>query len=213
MTLRRVPVLLLVLVAVSFAQDQSRDTNFPVGPQYLVTSSNPMSLRSIATPSLSLGEQSLAGTSDVPVATEAPAFAPPGVIVYLNNVYWGEHPPSLIFERRLNTPSMTADQTAWYMNAVESGLPGTAAPFPGTFEVAALESPQVPAESVIELTGGPIPTNLPSSIFDPGVTGTTDPQLLRQQRGYGVSLGEVAGYWKTHKAPAPRVFTNQDLRH
>jgi len=42
--------LLLTLTAIGTAQD----TNFVVGPQYLVTSNSPMFLRPIATPSLSL---------------------------------------------------------------------------------------------------------------------------------------------------------------
>ncbi len=42
--------LLITMVGISAAQD----TDFPVGPQYLVTSNSPMFLRSIATPSVSL---------------------------------------------------------------------------------------------------------------------------------------------------------------
>ncbi len=40
----------LLFAGVSFAQD----TNFPVGPQYLITTSDPMFLHPIATPSISL---------------------------------------------------------------------------------------------------------------------------------------------------------------
>lgn len=43
--------LLVVWVGISAAQD----TNFPVGPQYLVTSGSPQFARPIATPSLTLG--------------------------------------------------------------------------------------------------------------------------------------------------------------
>src|SRR5258708_17688790 len=42
----------LVLTTISAAQE----TNFAVGPQYLMTSGSPLFARSIATPSLSLGE-------------------------------------------------------------------------------------------------------------------------------------------------------------
>jgi hypothetical protein len=56
--------LMLVLVGVSAAQE----TNFAVGPQYLMTSGSPLFARPIATPSLSLGESRatvIGGTSEV----------------------------------------------------------------------------------------------------------------------------------------------------
>ena len=205
MTLQRLLFLLPVLVGISFAQD----TNFSAGPQYLVTSGNPLFLQSIATPSLSLSGPTLAGTSAVPVVTETPASAPPETIIYLHDVFWGEHPPAQIFDRRIETPSMTAEQTAWYMNAVQSGNPIPSRALPEAVEVAALES--VSPAPVIELKGGPVPANLPASMFDAGVTGTATPQSLLH-RGYGLSLGEAAAYWKAHKKPAPRVFTNRDLQ-
>src|SRR3974390_2083443 len=105
---------LTLLVGVSAAQE----TNFPVGPQYLVTVENPMLLRPIATPSLSLGGAGLAGTSEVPSPVEVPAFAPDETVVYLQNVYWGDHQPEEVFSRRLEPPNMTPEQTAWYMNFV-----------------------------------------------------------------------------------------------
>jgi len=111
---------------------------------------------------------------------------------------------------------MTPDQTAWYMNFVANQTAAVQIP-----SMEMTEAPVVGAQStetaqagtgpqVIELTGGPMPANLPSSIFETGVTGMTDPQSLLQ-REYGLSLGEVAAYWKTHKRHAPRVFTNQDM--
>lgn len=201
MRLNRAFVLLLVLGGVSLAQE----TNFSVGPQYLVTTGNPMLLGPIATPSLSLTGETLAGTSEVPRPIEVPAFAPVETIVFLNDVYWGEHKPEEGLSRRVETPSMTPEQTQWYMNLVASQTTAGQAP----------PSPEMPetvtSPNVIELTGGPLPANLPASILDTGVTGVADPQALLQ-RGYGVSLGEAAAYWKTHKRRAPRVFTNQDLR-
>lgn len=198
-----IPLLILVgarLVEVSVAQD----TNFAVGPQYLVTSGNPTFLRPIATPSLSLGGETLAGTSEVPHIVESPAFAPAETIVYLGNVYWGDHKPEEILASRLETPSATPEQTALYMNAVANQ--SLLAPAPPISENAVNAGP-----SVIELTGGPLPANLPASFLDLGVTGMTDAQSLLRS-GYGVSLGEVAAYWKARKRQAPRVFTNQDLR-
>jgi hypothetical protein len=197
MTLHRVLVPLLILAGISFAQD----TNFPVGPQYLVTG-NPMLLQPIATPSLSLSGETFAGTSEVPRPVEIPAFAPIETVVYLDNVYWGEHDQAEVVARRMEPPSMTPDQTQWYMNAVASqALPEAQQ----STETAAFIGP-----NVIELTGGPLPTNLPPSLTDVGVTGMTDSQSLLQ-RGYGLSLGEVAAYWKAHKRQAPRVFTNENL--
>ena len=196
-------VLFVALVGISAAQE----TNFSVGPQYLITTGNALLLRPIATPSLSLSGGGLAGTSDVPRPVEVPAFAPDETIVYLQNVYWGGHHPEEVFGRRLEPPTMTPDQTAWYMNYVARQTAAEQAPSVETAEGSAQASgnPQV-----IELAGGPMPANLPSSFFDSGVTGMADPQSLLQ-RGYGLSLGEVAAYWKTHKRQAPHVFTNQDL--
>lgn len=202
MRLQSFLVLLLVLAGISAAQE----TNFSVGPQYLVTVENTMLLRPIATPSLSLGEGGLAGTSEVPRAVELPAFTSDETVVYLQNVYWGNHHAEEVFARRLEPPNMTPDQTAWYMNFVASQSAAVEAPPMETTEAGA--GPQV-----IELTGGAMPTTLPPSIFDTGVAGMTDPQSLLQ-RGYGLSLGEVAAYWKTHKRQAPHVFSNQDVhRH
>ncbi len=199
MTTHRVLLALLILVGISFAQD----TNFLVGPQYLVTTSNTMLLRPIATPSLSLGGETLAGTAEVPRVVEPPAFAPLETIIYLNNVYWGDHKAEEVVARRLEPPSMAPEQTQWYMNAVAN----QAQPAPKTpTEVA--ESPTL--ANAIELSGGAIPSNLPSSLMDTGVTGMTTPQSLLH-RGYGVSLGEIAAYWKAHKRQASRVLTNQDV--
>ncbi|HTT22362.1 MAG TPA: hypothetical protein VMG82_25770 [Candidatus Sulfotelmatobacter sp.] len=212
MRLQCLPLLFLLVVGTSMAQE----TSFAVGPQYLITTENTMWLRPIATPSMNLGGGSLAGTSEVPSPVEVPAFAPPETIVYLNNVYWGDHTPEEVFAQRLEPPSMTADQTAWYMNYVASQTAAaTQGSYTGSAETAMVPSPSAQTSelagvsNIIELTGGPMPTNLPASIFDPGVTGTTDPQSLQQR---GLSLGEVAAFLRAHKRQGPRVFTNQDLR-
>jgi hypothetical protein len=199
MRLHRVLLSLLVLGGISFAQEM----NFPVGPQYLATTGNPMLLRPIATPSMSLSGGSLAGTSEVPTTAEPPAFAPLETVVYLDNVYWGEHKPSEVVARRVETPIMSADQTAWYMNVVASQftsqLPATSA-----------EVQTEAGASVIELTGSSVPTNLPASILDSGMMGRADPSAL-QGRGYEISLGDIAAYWKSHRRTAARVFTNSDV--
>jgi hypothetical protein len=48
--------LLIALAGISAAQDTNHDTNFSVGPQYLISAdSSPLLARPIATPSISLG--------------------------------------------------------------------------------------------------------------------------------------------------------------
>ena len=199
MRLDRALLPLLVLVGISFAQD----TNFPVGPQYLVTTGSTMLLNPIATPSLSLSSETSAGTTEVPTISEPAAFAPIETYVYLDNVYWGGHQTSEVLARRIEPPSMTPDQTAWYMNFVASQL---TSPPPSSAETTA----SVEGSPVIELTGSPMPTNLPASIFDVGVMGRADPFAL-QERGHEISLGDVAAYWKSHRRTAARVFMNSDV--
>jgi hypothetical protein len=148
--------LLFALVGISAAQD----TNFPVGPQYLLTGS-PILARPIATPTLSL---------DTPL------------------------PP--------------------IPNLPEVGPPITDQPFIPNPE---LQEPNLlpifygyPMPSLVVLILPESPTELPRSIVEAGVTGMTDVQSL-QERGYGVTLGESASFWKSHKPRAPRVYTNADV--
>jgi hypothetical protein len=205
MRLTNILVLLPVLAVVSIAQE----TNFPVGPQYLITNGSTIELRPIATPSLSLGEAHpfAANVS----ATEALAETVPSTVpsapsnAFLSDVYWGDHKESQIVGRRLDTPSMTVSETAGYMNSVVAELAGAPTPLPEETS----PTPAVPV--VIELTGGSIPSNLPASMFDTGVTGMTNAETLAV-RSYGVPLGDVAAYWKSHKRAAPHVFSNADVR-
>jgi hypothetical protein len=39
----------------------------------------------------------------------------------------------------------------------------------------------------------------------------TDASSLRE-RGYGITLGEVAAFWKAHKSQATHVYTESDLQ-
>jgi len=197
--------LIVTFAGVAFAQD----TNFPVGPQYLITTGSPMLLHSIATPSLSLGASQPATNNAVVAETEAAAITPsvsiPSVQVFLSEVFWGDHTAAEIEARRITTPSLSPEQTAVYTyetaNLAETAPSG---PFPGLPPEANQNS------SVIEITSAQLPPNLPESIFNPGVTGTANADSLRD-RGYGVSLGEFAAHWKSRKRPAQRVFTNEDL--
>jgi hypothetical protein len=107
---------------------------------------------------------------------------------------------------RISTPSLTADQTAFYTYATANEV-ATALSTP---PVIPLELPA--GTRLIEITSAQMPTNLPPSIFDTGVSGMVDPQSLRD-RGYGVSLGEFAARLREHKRSATHIITNEDLRH
>jgi hypothetical protein len=67
------------------------------------------------------------------------------------------------------------------------------------------------ATSIVEITSAEPSRELPASILDTGVTGVTTVQSLRQ-RGYGVSVGEAAAFWKAHKPHASRHYTNADVQ-
>lgn len=202
---RAVLILLLVLTGLSFAQD----TNFSTGPQYLITTSSPLFLRSISTPSLSLGEvqpatTALAETQTV-LAQEMPASSTTNQ-TYLSDVYWGDHSASEVDARRLVTPSLSPSQMEINTVATATEAETSAAPE----RLAEVSPPASEGSSVIEISSGTLPSNLPASIFDPGVTGAVTEQSLRD-RGYGMPLGDVAAYWEAHKGSAVRVFTNHDI--
>lgn len=202
MCLKSFLLILPLFAAVAVAQE----TNFTVGPQYLTTYGSPLTLHAIATPSLSLGEAHPfvegVGASQSLAATIPSASAPSDT--FLGGVYWGKHKDSEIIARRLETPSMAVSDTAAYMNAVANQVAGVQ---PASSE----ETAPTPSGSiVIELAGTSIPSNLPASMFDSGVAGVTNAQSLTV-RGYGIPLGDVAAYWKSHKRQAPRIFSNADV--
>lgn len=66
------------------------------------------------------------------------------------------------------------------------------------------------ASSEIELSGAETPRNLPAGFLDVGVTAVVTDQTLREQ-GYGISLGEVAAYWKAHASKPAHTYTNRDV--
>lgn len=194
--------LLLALVGICRAQD----TEFAAGPQYLITAASPLLLHSIATPSLSLGEV-LPSRSSAAQAEVAPGQIPSATSpseTFLGSVYWGEHRSSEIIGRRLETPSMTASETALYMEVVANAT----RPVPVAIPVPATEVPT--RSSLIELSTAHPPANLPAALFDAGVTGAADSELLRN-RGYGVPLGDTAAFWKAHKGHASHTYTNSDI--
>ena len=202
MRVKSVVLVIFAFAGLAFAQD----TNFAVGPQYLITNGSPLTLHSIATPSLSLGESRPFESTVSPNETlaEQVASVPSAPSnTFLGGVYWGEHKDAEIVARRLETPSMTPSETALYMEKVTSQTSGlSAAPEQPT------ETPAGP--NVIEIAGAQLPPNLPASILDRGFTGTTDTQTLFTS-GYGIPLGDVAAYWKSHKRTTAHIFTNSDL--
>jgi hypothetical protein len=82
-------VLGLVLIIGGIAVAQQSETNFPVGPQYLITQPYPAILQPIATPSYESWQQSATVSpqtgEDAPVMITVPAYLP--------WVYWGYPPP------------------------------------------------------------------------------------------------------------------------
>jgi len=140
----------------------AQDTNFPTGPQYLITFDSPMFARPIATPSLSLD-------APLPDIQPLPEIVPViGNQPYIPNPML-EHQPDLL--------------PIFY---------GYAMP------------------SVVELVSPESTPELPQSITDAGVTRMIDVTSLREW-GYGVTVGETASFWKSHKSHAPRVYTNADV--
>lgn len=73
-------------------------------------------------------------------------------------------------------------------------------------DICFLPLPQAEAQAITvespNLTG--------STIFNAGVGGIATPSSLRDS-GYGISLAELASYWRTHKPHAVRVYTNADI--
>jgi hypothetical protein len=158
----------------------AQDSNFPSGPQYLMNFGSSTFLRSIATPTLSL--------SEAPPASAA-AEAGNGVELSLTPA----------------TPQNPIDLLPiFYGNAPQES--------PAPSEPLTPSEPPVTTESssVIEISGAPVPANLPASIVNVGVEEVVDVPILRA-RGYGVTLVEASAYWKTHKPHATRVYTNHDV--
>ncbi len=199
----RLSFLLFVLAGTSFSQS----TNFAEGPQYLAPNVDPLYLRSISTPSVSfspgLYDPYVNGTELTPSHVSS-ALAGTAENVYLGEVYWGPHPPSEILAHRIQTPSLTAEQAA-------ANYYGTAALAANALSVPiSVPIEQVLPPSSIEISSMAVPANLPPSIVNPGVTGTGDMQSLLN-RGYGISLGDLAAKWKAQRGTARRSLTNEDL--
>ena len=185
---------LLFLVAISAAQD----TNFSQGPQYLITGANAF-VSPISTPTLSF-ESPLSPVPDTNFS-QGPQYLATGDADFL-------HP--------ISTPIVSLEAPLPPVASLpEVGPPVTDQPYvsnPDLRHVANLYPiyygyPMIP---VIELTGAEPSQPLPASITGVGYTVIADPQTLRE-RGYGVTVGEAASYWKAHKPRANHVYTNADI--
>lgn len=180
MRLAALPCILLAFAGISTAQD----TNFPTGPQYLITGSSPMFLQSIATPTLSLSTPSstLSAVAIDALLPPIPASAGIPPMTDLSRIYWG-------------SPATDAKVADGVGENIDEGASKGA-----TENV-----------SEINITSASSSSVLPASILDTGVTGMTNAQSLRM-RGFGVPLGDSATFWKTHKPHASRVYTNADIQ-
>ena len=166
----RLAALLLALFALAgIAAAQSTDTNFSVGPQYLITTDSTLFLRSIATPSLAL---------------QPPSPPPPDMETNPGTTVELASPPAAMQTQPDLSRVLWGDSWVDYVTGVSQG-------------------------SVIEISGSANPP-LPPSIFDPGVTGMTNAQSLRE-RGIGLTLGEVSAAEKS-RPHATHVYTNDDIR-
>jgi len=86
--------LLILVVFAGISAAQSTDTNFPVGPQYLITTDSTLFLRPIATPTLSFQQPSPPPPAmEVNPGTDVELAAPPPAILTqpdLSRVLWGD---------------------------------------------------------------------------------------------------------------------------
>ena len=122
---------------------------------------------------------------------------------------------SPMFARPIATPTLSLDAPLPSMPSLpEVGPPVADQPFVPNPEI---QGPDLlptyygyPMPSVVELTSTAAASEVPQSIINAGVVGMTNVQFLRE-RGYGVTLGESALFWKSHKLHASRLYTNADV--
>ncbi len=139
-------LLLLIFSGLCVAQD----TNFPVGPQYLMNYGSPLFFRPIATPTLSLSAP-LASNPNAPAeeGTGEPSSPAVGGLrseAAIDRIYWGVSPV------------------------------GASSTEPAAGESSAVETSTVGQSSEIELSSAGPSRPIPSSIADVGVTAVADAQ-------------------------------------
>ena len=184
----------LSLIAISAAQD----TNFSQGPQYLITGEMPF-LYPISTPTASL--EALQPPARDTSFSQGPQYLATGDATF-------SHP--------ISTPILSLDASL-------PPIPSLPEVGPTVTDQAYVSNPDLrheanlfpiyygyAATSVVELTGAEPSQPLPASITGVGYTVIADAQTLRE-RGYGVTVGEAASYWKAHKRQVNHVYTNADI--
>ncbi|HWY04201.1 MAG TPA: hypothetical protein VNX60_11065 [Candidatus Acidoferrum sp.] len=122
---------------------------------------------------------------------------------------------SPMFARPIATPTLSLDAPLPSLPSLpEVGPPVADQPFVPNPEIQGPDLLPVyygyPMPSVVELTSTEAASEVPQSIINAGVVGMTNVQSLRE-RGYGVTLGESALFWKSHKLHASRLYTNTDV--
>jgi hypothetical protein len=122
---------------------------------------------------------------------------------------------SPMFARPIATPTLSLDAPLPSLPSLPEVGPAVAdQPFAPNPEIQGPDLLPVyygyPMPSVVELTSTEAASEVPQSIINAGVVGMTNVQSLRE-RGYGVTLGESALFWKSHKLPASRLYTNADV--
>jgi hypothetical protein len=170
---------LMALAGISAAQG----TNFPLGPQYLITSDSPLLLRPIATPTMSLSPLTVSNSAEPASAGETPApSAELPTQPDLGRIYW--RGPEIQDKDKEQDKEQDKDDQ---------------------------DKSNKEKTSDIEITSRGPSRAQPPSILDVGVTGFTNAQSLRE-RGYGVPLGDAASFRKTHKPHGSRLYTNADVQ-
>jgi hypothetical protein len=123
---------------------------------------------------------------------------------------------SPIFLQPIETPSLSLSTlpatTATGSEAEEQPVPASPLATQPNLTQIYYGSPteNAPVSSDIEIISPEAPSQVPPSIFDPGVTAIVDQRSLRES-GYGLTLGQAAAFWKAHKHPAARLYTNADV--
>jgi hypothetical protein len=121
---------------------------------------------------------------------------------------------SPLFARSISTPTLSFDSQPANVPVIVSEPTPAGEVSTSVSAQAEADLPRIyyggPVTSVIEITAVEPPANLPASIMNVGVEQSTDAKSLIV-RGYGVTLAEAASFWKMHKAPARRSFTNRDI--
>ena len=114
--MRRAACMLWLLILSTFCAAQSSETNFPVGPQYLITNGTPEFLHSIATPSLSFNPPlAPPPVVEAETGTIEPSTPPPVIDTQsaLPEILWGEPKSSTIeiaaTSTAVNTPPSLFD--------------------------------------------------------------------------------------------------------